>query len=144
MSDPSARAGAATSGEASGTAAELIDLVRSRKGSVMAPKAVEFTDAIPLTPLGNGRWSGSLAVKPGRYEYLFVVDGTWTPDPNARESSSELAQKIRRAEIPIPQELLNAVQANPPAGEFFRSLAASKQRLYMGWVMSASKAETRN
>ena len=39
--------------EASATAAELIDLVRSRKGSVMAPKAVEFTDAIPLTPLGK-------------------------------------------------------------------------------------------
>ena len=40
----------------------------------------------PLVPRGNGRWVGDLAVKPGRYEYLFVVDGQWEPDPNAKES----------------------------------------------------------
>jgi hypothetical protein len=40
----------------------------------------------PLKPSGNGRWSGDLKVAPGRYEYLFVVDGKWLPDPNARES----------------------------------------------------------
>lgn len=40
----------------------------------------------PLVSLGNGRWVGDLTVKPGRHEYLFVVDGQWVPDPNARES----------------------------------------------------------
>jgi hypothetical protein len=40
----------------------------------------------PLTPLGGGRWVGDLAVKPGRHEYLLVVDGQWLPDPNAKES----------------------------------------------------------
>jgi hypothetical protein len=40
----------------------------------------------PLAPRGNGRWAGDLAVKPGRHEYLFVVDGQWLPDPNAKES----------------------------------------------------------
>lgn len=40
----------------------------------------------PLMPLGNGRWVGDLAVNPGKYEYLFVVDGQWLPDPNAKES----------------------------------------------------------
>jgi len=40
----------------------------------------------PLMPMGNGRWVGNLAVSPGRYEYLFVVDGQWLPDPNAKES----------------------------------------------------------
>jgi 1,4-alpha-glucan branching enzyme len=39
----------------------------------------------PLVPIGNGRWVGDLAVQPGRYEYLFVVDGQWLPDPNAKE-----------------------------------------------------------
>jgi fatty-acyl-CoA synthase len=34
-------------------AAELIDLVRERKGSVMAPKLVEFAESLPLTPLGK-------------------------------------------------------------------------------------------
>lgn len=40
----------------------------------------------PLEPRGDGRWAGDLAVKPGRHEYLFVVDGQWLPDPAAKES----------------------------------------------------------
>ena len=40
----------------------------------------------PLVARGHGRWAGDLAVKPGRHEYLFVVDGQWVPDPNAKES----------------------------------------------------------
>ena len=40
----------------------------------------------PLSNTGNGHWVGDLAVGPGRYEYLFVVDGQWLPDPNARET----------------------------------------------------------
>ena len=34
-------------------AADLIALVRERKGAVQAPKSVEFVDAIPLSPLGK-------------------------------------------------------------------------------------------
>ena len=40
----------------------------------------------PLARVGDGRWAGELAVKPGRHEYLFVVDGQWLPDPAAKES----------------------------------------------------------
>jgi hypothetical protein len=40
----------------------------------------------PLVLKGNGRWVGDLTIKPGRHEYLFVVDGQWLPDPNAKES----------------------------------------------------------
>jgi 1,4-alpha-glucan branching enzyme len=40
----------------------------------------------PLAPAGGGKWVGELNVTPGRYEYLFVVDGQWLPDPNAKES----------------------------------------------------------
>ena len=43
-------------------------------------------ETTPLSPAGNGRWIGNLSVQPGRHEYLFVVDGQWLPDPNARES----------------------------------------------------------
>ena len=43
-------------------------------------------ESTPLAPLGNGRWAGNLAIRPGRHEYLFVVDGHWVPDPNAKES----------------------------------------------------------
>ncbi len=42
----------------------------------------------PLAPRDGGRWVGDLAVNPGRHEYLFVVDGQWLPDPNAKESVS--------------------------------------------------------
>jgi len=40
----------------------------------------------PLIQMGNGRWVGNLSVKPGRHEYLFVVDGQWLADPNAKET----------------------------------------------------------
>ena len=43
-------------------------------------------DRVPLVPMGNGRWVRDLTIKPGRHEYLFVVDGQWMPDPNAKES----------------------------------------------------------
>jgi 1,4-alpha-glucan branching enzyme len=40
----------------------------------------------PLVAASNGRWTGNLKLGPGQHEYLFVVDGQWLPDPNARES----------------------------------------------------------
>ncbi len=43
-------------------------------------------ESTPLNQVGNGRWIGDLKVHPGRYEYLFVVDGQWLPDPNAKET----------------------------------------------------------
>ncbi len=30
----------------------------------------------------NGFWEASLALKPGQYQYKFVVDGNWQVDPN--------------------------------------------------------------
>ena len=40
----------------------------------------------PLARGSDGRWVGSLALPPGRHEYLFVVDGEWVPDPCAKET----------------------------------------------------------
>lgn len=40
----------------------------------------------PLLSMGDGRFVGDLTVNPGRYEYLFIVDGQWLPDPRAKES----------------------------------------------------------
>ncbi len=42
--------------------------------------------ATPLRSGKNGEWAGELNLAPGRYEYLFVVDGTWVPDPAAGEA----------------------------------------------------------
>lgn len=43
--------------------------------------------AIPLRYSPGGEWRGELKLPPGRYEYLFVVDGKWMPDPAARETA---------------------------------------------------------
>src|SRR5437762_438247 len=43
-------------------------------------------ESTPLQRTDGGKWIGDLRVEPGRYEYLFVVDGQWIPDPNAKES----------------------------------------------------------
>jgi 1,4-alpha-glucan branching enzyme len=36
----------------------------------------------------EGRWTKEVALAPGVYEYLFVVDGEWTPDPAALASTA--------------------------------------------------------
>src|SRR5437773_6063664 len=38
----------------------------------------------PLRRSADGKWVGELSGISGRHEYLFVVDGQWLPDPNAR------------------------------------------------------------
>jgi hypothetical protein len=43
-------------------------------------------ETTPLVSSGHGSWIANLTVSPGRYEYLFVADGEWVPDPKARES----------------------------------------------------------
>jgi 1,4-alpha-glucan branching enzyme len=43
--------------------------------------------ATPLKPAVGGEWRGELKLSPGRYEYLFVVDGQWLPDPCAKETT---------------------------------------------------------
>jgi hypothetical protein len=68
----------------------LVSLELVRPGAKQVCVAGSFNDwkpkRTPLRSLGNGRWVGDLAVRPGRHEYLFVVDGQWLPDPNAKES----------------------------------------------------------
>jgi hypothetical protein len=34
----------------------------------------------------GGRWKTTLSLTPGRYQYKFIVDGQWMPDPLAREN----------------------------------------------------------
>ncbi|HVM61105.1 MAG TPA: isoamylase early set domain-containing protein [Verrucomicrobiae bacterium] len=41
----------------------------------------------PLQKQTGGRWSTTLTLEPGRYEYRFVADGRWLTDPNAKETA---------------------------------------------------------
>jgi 1,4-alpha-glucan branching enzyme len=43
-------------------------------------------EAKALHPDGAGKWWKETPLKPGDYEYCFVVDGQWIPDPLAQES----------------------------------------------------------
>jgi hypothetical protein len=43
-------------------------------------------EATPMNRRDDGLWETSLALEPGRYEYKFVVDGHWIPDPLAHEN----------------------------------------------------------
>jgi 1,4-alpha-glucan branching enzyme len=40
----------------------------------------------PLHSSGEGNWWKVSALKPGQYEYCFVVDGKWQTDPKASET----------------------------------------------------------
>lgn len=60
---------------------------------ILAPEAREvhlagtFDDwcptTLPLFRMENGIWIKEVMLAPGDYEYLFVVDGVWKPDPKA-------------------------------------------------------------
>ena len=45
-------------------------------------------DATPLERKQNRDWKTTLSLAPGRYEYKFVIDGKWRPDPRAWETVS--------------------------------------------------------
>lgn len=40
-------------------------------------------ETLPLDKVSGGVWQTLLPLPPGRYSYLFQVDGAWTPDPDA-------------------------------------------------------------
>ena len=40
---------------------------------------------LPMIRRGACRWEKRVTLPPGRYEYKFIVDGQWTPDPYASQ-----------------------------------------------------------
>ena len=43
-------------------------------------------NATPMRRDSSGHWETTLDLVPGRYQYKFVVDGEWVPDPLAHEN----------------------------------------------------------
>lgn len=60
--------------------------------------------ATPLSPKEGGCWEAIVGLPPGSYEYRFVIDGQWLPDPGNPRS------------VPNPFGGLNSVRdvAPPP------------------------------
>jgi len=42
-------------------------------------------NSLPMKKDKTGTWKISISLAPGRYEYRFLVDGTWQDDPNVEE-----------------------------------------------------------
>jgi len=43
-------------------------------------------EAMLMVAVEDGRWVKELNLPSGTYEYLFIVDGQWMPDPSAKEN----------------------------------------------------------
>jgi len=72
----------------------LVRLVVVQPGAMTVAAAGDFNGwdpaRTPLEPLANGAWAVTLPLEPGRYEYMFVVDGDeWIADPFAVEQSDD-------------------------------------------------------
>jgi hypothetical protein len=67
--------------------APKIRLELSKPGAQSVAVAGSFNSWQPeqASNTANGGWFKELAIGPGRYEYMFVVDGQWVADPNAKE-----------------------------------------------------------
>lgn len=46
------------------------------------------TSGIRMSKAKNGSWKVNINLKPGRYEYKFIVDGQWWTDPANKNNSN--------------------------------------------------------
>lgn len=75
--------------------------------------------ALPLENDGGSRWSVEIALQPGTYEYLFVVDGTWETDPCAR--SVKNCYGTFNSVIRVPEDIETYSNARKTARKAFRN-----------------------
>ena len=57
----------------------------------------------PLQQDTKGTWSMSLDLKPGKYEYRFLLDGEWQNDPNCASLS-------RLSGVKLPQRVVEQIK----------------------------------
>ena len=43
-------------------------------------------EATPMKRHEDGHWETTVSLAPGRYQYKFIMDGQWIPDPLAHEN----------------------------------------------------------
>lgn len=79
---------------AASPSAVLVRLVVVMPGARMVQLAGDFNEwnpaQTPLEEASNGAWTVTLSLEPGRYEYMFLVDGRqWIADPFALEHTDD-------------------------------------------------------
>lgn len=91
---PPYSADAQTSAAADASSTVLVRLVVLQPGARTVHVAGDFNGwnpaRTPLEQMAGGAWTVTLPLKPGRYEYMFVVDGQqWIGDPFAAEQNDD-------------------------------------------------------
>ncbi len=80
-----------TNGPSNGNGRHAVHVEFSHPTATAVAIAGTFNDwrpeATPMVAMGEGRWLKELVLPPGRYEYLFVADGQWLPDPLAQATT---------------------------------------------------------
>ncbi len=63
--------------------------------------------ADPMTYNGNGEWKTEVPLKPDYYQYKYVVDGKWIPDPEnewrINDGGDSFNSIIKAGNPPVPQ-----------------------------------------
>lgn len=91
---PADPAGTAAAGTTDAPAPVLVRLVVLQPEAQSVDVAGDFNGwdptRTPLEQTATGAWTVTLPLQPGRYEYMFVVDGTqWVGDPFAVEQTDD-------------------------------------------------------
>ena len=72
--------------------AVLVRLIILKPGARTVQVAGDFNGwtPAPLTEVSDGAWTVTLPIEPGRYQYMYVVDGQqWIADPFAAEQNED-------------------------------------------------------
>jgi hypothetical protein len=93
-SGSSPQSGSSVAASAPAPATVLVRLVVVHPGARMVQAAGDFNgwnpERTPLEPVSSGAWTVTIPLEPGRYEYMFVVDGQeWIADPFAVEQADD-------------------------------------------------------
>jgi uncharacterized protein YdeI (YjbR/CyaY-like superfamily) len=115
---------------------------KQRKGDLVIPRFVKQALMANATAWEN---FGNLAPSHRRGYIQWIMDARKeeTRERRLREAVSRLEQRKGDPDD-IPGFIKKALMANAKAWENFRKLAPSYRRHYIGWIMHAAKAETRD
>lgn len=97
-----------SNGHSNANTGQLVQVKLSHTAATAVAIAGTFNnwrpEASPMAEMGEGEWLKELVLPSGTYEYLFVADGTWLPDPLAKET------------VPNPFGGVNSVITVPQGG----------------------------
>ena len=124
----------------------LVRLVMLQPGAQTVGVAGDFNGwdplQTPLVPTTGGAWTVTLPLEPGRYEYMFVVDGTeWMADPFAEEQQDDgfglrngvldVRSTLARLKVEVNEEKSRTVDLGK--GESFGFLGFDFRRVLSRW-----------